>query len=65
MIGAGTVGRALLSIPATRRTSHGFGWPAAMATLLAVIAAVTIVLSGSTTPKPQVTDESRPLLNRP
>jgi predicted MFS family arabinose efflux permease len=46
LIGVDTVGRAVMSIPATRLyTSHGIGWPAAMATALAVVAAVTISMS--------------------
>jgi predicted MFS family arabinose efflux permease len=46
LIGVDTVGRAVMSIPATRLyTSHGIGWPAAMATMLAVIAVVTISMS--------------------
>ncbi|HEY0521156.1 MAG TPA: MFS transporter [Ilumatobacteraceae bacterium] len=50
LIGVDTIGRAAMSVPATRLyTSHGIGWPATMATALAAIAVVTISLS---TPRP-------------
>lgn len=46
LVGVDTVGRAAMSVPATRLyTSYGIGWPAAIATALAAIAAVTITLS--------------------
>ncbi len=46
LIGVDTVGRSLMSIPATRLyTSHGIGWPAAMAAVLAAVAVITITLS--------------------
>ena len=46
LVGVDTVGRALMSVPATRLyTSHGFGWPAAMAAVLATIGVVTITAS--------------------
>ncbi|MEA3184987.1 MAG: transporter, family, inner rane transport protein [Ilumatobacteraceae bacterium] len=47
LIGVDTVGRAVMSVPATRLyTQHGIGWPAALAAMLATIGVVTIVLSG-------------------
>jgi len=46
LIGVDTVGRALMSVPATRLyTSHGIGWPAAMSAVLGAIAVITITLS--------------------
>jgi hypothetical protein len=46
LIGVDTVGRAVMSVPATRLyTEHGIGWPAAMSAALAAIAVVTITLS--------------------
>ena len=46
LIGVDTVGRSLMSIPATRLySSHGIGWPAAMAAVLAAVAVITITLS--------------------
>jgi predicted MFS family arabinose efflux permease len=51
LIGVDTVGRAVMSIPATRLyTSHGIGWPAAMATALAMVAVVTISMSAPREP---------------
>ncbi len=50
LVGVDTVGRAVMSVPATRLyTSYGIGWPAAIATGLAAVAVVTITLS---TPRP-------------
>ncbi len=46
LVGVDTVGRAVMSVPATRLyTSYGIGWPAAIAAALAAIAVVTITLS--------------------
>ena len=46
LIGVDTVGRSLMSVPATRLySSYGIGWPAAMAAVLAMIAVITITLS--------------------
>ena len=46
LIGVDTVGRALMSVPATRLyTSHGIGWPAAIAAVLGAVAVITITLS--------------------
>ena len=46
LIGVDTVGRALMSVPATRLyTDHGIGWPAAMSAVLGVVAVITITLS--------------------
>jgi predicted MFS family arabinose efflux permease len=46
LVGVDTVGRAVMSVPATRLyTSYGIGWPAAIASGLAAIAVVTITLS--------------------
>jgi MFS transporter, DHA1 family, inner membrane transport protein len=46
LIGVDTVGRSLMSVPATRLYSrYGIGWPAAMASVLAAVAVVTIMLS--------------------
>ena len=46
LVGVDTVGRAVMSVPATRLyTSYGIGWPAAIATALAAVAVVTITLS--------------------
>jgi predicted MFS family arabinose efflux permease len=61
LIGVDTIGRAVMSVPATRLyTSHGIGWPAAMATVFAAIAVVTISLSG-----PPTTQLAPALANRP
>jgi predicted MFS family arabinose efflux permease len=52
LIGVDTVGRAVMSVPATRLyTSYGIGWPAAIATALAVVAIVTITMSAPPTPQ--------------
>jgi predicted MFS family arabinose efflux permease len=52
LIGVDTVGRAVMSVPATRLyTSHGIGWPAAIASVLAVVAVVTITMSAPRTPQ--------------
>lgn len=49
LIGVDTVGRAVMSIPATRLySSYGIGWPAAIAAGLAAIAMVTITFSTPT-----------------
>ena len=46
LVGVDTVGRAVMSIPATRLyTSHGMGWPATMTAVLASIAVGTIIVS--------------------
>jgi len=46
LIGVDTVGRALMSVPATRLyTSHGIAWPAAMSAVLGTVAVITITLS--------------------
>ena len=46
LVGVDTVGRAMMSVPATRLyTSHGIGWPAAMTAILSTIAVATIVMS--------------------
>jgi predicted MFS family arabinose efflux permease len=46
LVGVDTVGRAVMSIPATRLYSHyGIGWPAALAAVLAAISVVSMVLS--------------------
>ena len=57
LIGVDTVGRAVMSVPRRGSTpATASGGRAAMRTLLAVVAAVTIVLSGSPDdPSPQVT----------
>jgi predicted MFS family arabinose efflux permease len=48
MLGAGTLGRALASIPATRLYArHGIGWPAAMCAALASATAATMWLVGT------------------
>jgi DHA1 family inner membrane transport protein len=50
LVGVDTLGRALMSVPATRLyTSHGIGWPAAMSAILATVAVVTIVMSSPRT----------------
>ena len=50
LIGVDTIGRALISVPATRLyTSSGIGWPAGIAAVLATIAVATIVLSAPRT----------------
>ncbi len=47
LIGVDTVGRAAMSVPATRLYStHGMGWPAGMAAILAAISVAAMVLSG-------------------
>ena len=47
LIGVDTVGRAAMSVPATRLYSrHGIGWPAGMAAVLAAISVVAMILSG-------------------
>ncbi len=52
LIGVDTVGRAVMSVPATRLyTSYGIGWPAAIAGGLAVVAVVTISMSAPPTPR--------------
>jgi predicted MFS family arabinose efflux permease len=46
LVGVDTVGRAVMSVPATRLyTTHGIGWPATISAILATVAVVTIVLS--------------------
>jgi predicted MFS family arabinose efflux permease len=46
LIGVDTVGRSLMSVPATRLyTRFGIGWPSAIAAALAFVAVVTITLS--------------------
>ena len=50
LVGVDTVGRAVMSVPATRLyTSHGIGWPAAMTVVLATIAVGTIMCSAPRT----------------
>lgn len=50
LVGVDTIGRAAMSIPATRLyTSYGIGWPAALAAALATIAVATIVISAPRT----------------
>ena len=61
LIGVDTIGRAVMSVPATRLyTSHGIGWPAAMATVFAAIAVVTISLSGPGRPQSAPSFANRP-----
>ena len=51
LVGVDTIGRAVMSVPATRLyTSHGIAWPAAMCSILATIAVGAIVISG---PRPR------------
>jgi predicted MFS family arabinose efflux permease len=51
LIGVDTVGRSLMSVPATRLySSYGIGWPAAMAAALAAVAVITITLSAPRRP---------------
>ncbi|MEO8265305.1 MAG: MFS transporter [Ilumatobacteraceae bacterium] len=46
LVGVDTIGRAMMSVPATRLyTSHGIGWPATMTAILSTIAVATIVVS--------------------
>jgi MFS transporter, DHA1 family, inner membrane transport protein len=46
LVGVDTVGRAVMSVPATRLyTSYGIGWPAALTAILAAIGVATIVVS--------------------
>ncbi len=46
LIGVDTIGRAVMSVPATRLySSYGIGWPAAIAAVLATLGVVAIVLS--------------------
>ena len=46
LVGVDTIGRAMMSVPATRLyTSHGIGWPATMTAILSTIAVATIVIS--------------------
>ena len=46
LIGVDTVGRSVMSIPATRLySSYGIGWPAAISAALAAVAVVTITFS--------------------
>ena len=46
LVGVDTIGRAMMSVPATRLyTSHGIGWPATMTAILSTIAVGTIVIS--------------------
>ncbi len=46
LIGVDTVGRAVMSVPATRLYSrYGIGWPAAICAMLALISVVAITLS--------------------
>lgn len=48
LIGFDTIGRSLMSVPATRLyTNHGIGWPAALEAGLAAIGVVAILLSTS------------------
>ena len=50
LVGVDTIGRALMSVPATRLyTSHGIGWPATMAAVLATIGVATILISAPRT----------------
>lgn len=47
LIGVDTVGRAAMSVPATRLYSrYGIGWPAAIAAILAAISVAAIIVSG-------------------
>jgi predicted MFS family arabinose efflux permease len=47
LIGVDTVGRAAMSVPATRLYSeYGIGWPAILAAILAAIGVVALALSG-------------------
>jgi predicted MFS family arabinose efflux permease len=46
LIGVDTLGRALMSVPATRLYSrYGIAWPAALAAVLAAISVVTVMIS--------------------
>jgi predicted MFS family arabinose efflux permease len=46
LIGIDTIGRSLMSVPATRLyTSSGIGWPAAMCAILATVSVVAISFS--------------------
>jgi hypothetical protein len=48
LIGVDTIGRAVMSVPATRLySSYGIGWPAAIAALLAFVGVVAITLSAT------------------
>lgn len=48
LIGVDTVGRSLMSVPATRLyTDHGIAWPAAIQAVLAAIGVIAILLSTS------------------
>ncbi|MEP7047725.1 MAG: MFS transporter [Ilumatobacteraceae bacterium] len=59
LIGVDTVGRALMSVPATRLyTRYGIGWPAAMSAVLATVAVITITLSE---PSPPTAPIAQPL----
>jgi hypothetical protein len=61
LIGVDTIGRAVMSVPATRLyTSHGIGWPAAIASGFAVVAVVTISLS-----EPRRSETLPSVANRP
>ncbi|HEY5423115.1 MAG TPA: hypothetical protein VIK05_06590, partial [Ilumatobacteraceae bacterium] len=54
LIGVDTVGRAVMSVPATRLyTDHGIGWPAAMSAVLGAVAVITITLSAPRTAQPR------------
>ena len=54
LIGVDTVGRAVMSVPATRLyTDHGIGWPAAMSAVLGAVAVITITLSAPRTTQPR------------
>jgi predicted MFS family arabinose efflux permease len=56
LVGVDTVGRAVMSVPATRLyTSHGIAWPATMTAVLATIAVGTIVISS---PRPRSAAQS-------
>jgi predicted MFS family arabinose efflux permease len=47
LIGVDTVGRAVMSVPATRLYSrYGIGWPATMTAILAAISVAAMILSG-------------------
>jgi hypothetical protein len=47
LIGVDTVGRAAMSVPATRLYSrYGIGWPAAITAMLAAISVAAIIVSG-------------------
>jgi predicted MFS family arabinose efflux permease len=47
LIGVDTVGRAVMSVPATRLYSrYGIGWPATMTAVLAAISVAAMILSG-------------------